>query len=69
MFADSNPVQVSVVRLVDHAARRVESEDVVTHRAGIKKTDLGVIHAPTCRIQIRSRLVRTYLNANIYDLD
>ena len=27
------------------------------------------INAPTCRIRIRPRLVRTYLNFNRYDLD
>ena len=79
LFADSNPVQVSVVRLVHHAAGRVESEDVVTHRAGIKKTGLGVHSCPHMQDSdttqasedlsgcqhIRPRLVGTYLNSNI----
>ena len=35
LLADSNPVQVAVVRLVDHLASGVETQNIVANRATI----------------------------------
>ena len=37
LLADSNPVQVAVVRFVDHPARRVEPQNVVSDRTAKRK--------------------------------